>query len=130
MRVQGKSKTRESRFNARIGVVVSLCMLLIGLTQFPFVKADFAGKIFFAVWMFINAACLYQAYRNGFTDSGIEHEVTDHDLEIEGGDSRSRSSGDFAKRIRTIEQLRKEGLISAEEYARKRRDVLDEDWGK
>ena len=35
-----------------------------------------------------------------------------------------------AMRLRQIEQLYREGLLTTEEYELKRQDVLDEDWGK
>ena len=130
MRVRGKSKTKSSKFNARVGFVVCLGMLLAVVPQLEFTKASFGGKIFSAIWVFSIVAGLYQTYRNGFTEDGIEHEVTEHDLEIDGGERKHQSSVDFAKKMRAIENLKKEGLISAAEFERKRKDVLDEDWGK
>lgn len=34
----------------------------------------------------------------------------------------------FARRLRDLEQLRKDGLISQEEYIRKRTEIVDEKW--
>lgn len=130
MKLRGSSKTRESRYNAKVGFIVGIGMLIIVITNFNFSGAGVSGKVFMVLILFALVAGLYQSYRNGFTVNGIEHEVTDHDLRLEGAITSGNSSVDFAKKLRALDNLKKEGLIDEKEYFQKREDILDEDWGK
>ena len=38
------------------------------------------------------------------------------------------TESDFAARLRDLEDLKKEGLLSEEEYQRKRAEIMDEKW--
>jgi len=54
-------------------------------------------------------------------------------LEIEtespaGKEEAGRGKPDFSVRLREVESLRKEGLLTEEEYQRKRKEILDEKW--
>ncbi|GEM_PF-424915 len=43
-------------------------------------------------------------------------------------DSRSTQEVSFAVKLRELESLRKEGLLTEEEYQRKRREIIEEKW--
>jgi hypothetical protein len=52
-------------------------------------------------------------------------------LEIERGTNavqEDAGQGDFEGRLRKLESLRRDGLISEAEYARKRAEILGERW--
>lgn len=136
MRIQGTSKTRESKYNSTVGLIVSVGMLLIALIGFDFSEMPTFGKVFMIFWVFVVLAQGYQHYRNSiFSSRSLHQEVTDHDLKMKGGPSvtsqpRNSANKSHAMRLREIEQLYRDGLITTAEYEAKRNDVLDEDWGK
>lgn len=132
MKFEGTSKTKESKFNATISFIVSIGMLLVVLLAFDFSNMPLFGKIFMIVWVFLAVAQGYQAYRNSiFSNNNLHHEVTDHNLKFkeDANFQRRTSKACYAEKLRKIESLYKDGLLSKEEYLAKRKDVLDEDWG-
>ena len=44
--------------------------------------------------------------------------------------STQNTDKDYAKKLREVQQLYKEGLLTEQEYQEKRNDILDEDWGR
>lgn len=140
MKISGTSKTKESKYNSTVGLFIGIGMLLWALLVFDFSEMPFFAKAFMVVWIGGICAQLYQSYRNSiFSSKSLHYEVTDHDLNIEGVNkfssppshlnSQSAQKG-YAQRIRELEQLYRDGLITTEEYDAKRKDILDEDWGK
>lgn len=135
MRINGTSKTKESKFNSTVGLVISIGMLLLAFTTFDFSSMPPAGKIFMVIWVFGVGAHAYQSYRNSvFSNKDLHHEETNHNLSVSPqtpitAPIKSAKSS-HAKRLREIEQLYLEGLLTTDEYEAKRADVLDEDWGK
>lgn len=133
MRLQGTSKTKESKYNATVSFIVSIGMLLIVFMAFDFASMPGFGKAFIVVWCFVVLAQGYQAFRNSiFSNSSLHHEETDHDLKFNGNTeflSRNPQTC-YAEKLRKVEALYKDGLLSKEEYLSKRKDILDEDWGR
>ncbi len=139
MRLHGTSKTKASKYNSTVGLVASIGMLLFAFIAFDFSTMPLFGKLFMILWVFVVCAQIYQSYRNSiFSNKSLHHEVTDHHLKMSGVNQAkaSRSSNttqaqtNHVMRLRQIEQLYREGLLTTEEYELKRQDVLDEDWGK
>lgn len=136
MRIQGTSKTKESKYNSTVGLIVSIGMLLFVFMAFDFSSMPSFGKLFLVLWCFVVCAQIYQFYRNSiFSNKSLHHEVTDHNLNVSGANKLSSvdttsSAKNHAMRLRQIEQLYRDGLLTTDEYEAKRQDVLDEDWGK
>lgn len=136
MRINGTSKTKESKYNSTVGLIVSIGMLLFAFMAFDFSEMPAFGKLFIVIWVFVVCAQIYQSYRNSiFSNQSLHHEVTDHNLKVSGFNKQNTSNTttpdkSHAMRLRQIEQLYREGLLTTEEYESKRQDVLDEDWGK
>lgn len=132
MRLQGSSKTKESKYNATVSFIVSIGMLLIAFMAFDFSSMPSFVKIFIVVWCFVVITQGYQAFRNSiFSKSSLHQEVTDHDLKFQD-DAQffSRNPHNcYAEKLRKVEALYKDGLLSKEEYLAKRKEILDEDWG-
>jgi hypothetical protein len=133
MRLEGTSKTKESKYNATISFIVSIGMLLVAFLAFDFAYMPGFGKIFMIIWVFVVIAQGYQAFRNSiFSNNSLHHEVTDHNLRFKdkAGLKKQNTQNCYAEKLRKIESLYREGLLSKEEYLAKRKDVLDEDWGR
>ncbi|MDT0630098.1 hypothetical protein [Alteromonas sp. W364] len=89
-------------------------------------------KIVFIIFSFLVFAFAYQAYRNSiFSKKDLPHLVTVHELKAENKlmEINENKPKYYGERLREIEQLYKDELLSEEEYAAKRRDILDENWG-
>lgn len=50
------------------------------------------------------------------------------EVETEAGSSGLEGETNFARKLRDLEQLKTDGLISQEEYSRKRSEVMAEKW--
>jgi len=136
MKIHGTSKTKDSKYNSTVTLVVSVGMLLVVFFAFDFSEMPIFGELFMVLWVFVVCAQIYQSYRNSiFSNKSLHQEVTDHHLTV-SGTQRSNSSNNselannHATRLRQIEQLYRDGLLTTDEYESKRKDVLDEDWGK
>ena len=135
MRLHGTSKTKESKYNATVGLFISVGMLLVALMAFDFSEMPTFGKLFMIFWIGAVCAQIYQSYRNSvFSNKSLHQEVTDHELKINGYKANkhhnTKPENDYALRLRKLENLYKDGLLTTEEYEAKRQDILDEDWGK
>lgn len=136
MKIHGTSKTKESKYNSTVGLITSIGMLLFACAFFDFSEMPTFGKIFIIFWIFAVCAQIYQSYRNSiFSNKSLHHEVTDHSLKVTEHNKQTFSNNQspvksHAMRLKQIEQLYREGLLTTQEYEAKRQDVLDEDWGK
>lgn len=139
MKLTGNSKTRESKYNATVTLFASIGMLVVALIAFDFSDMPTFGKIFLIVWCGVACAQIYQAYRNSiFSNKNLHQEITDHDIKVSSNESNSRNKfpqttdnpeKDYAMRLRKLEGIYRDGLITTAEYEAKRKDILDEDWG-
>lgn len=126
MHLKGRSKARVSKFQGTLGVLVGIGMILVVLCWF-FFKAETLGTIiFFIMWFGIIGASIYQNYTNVVSDEGIPHEEITHDLSIK---TDQGSAICYSEKLRNLEKLKEDGLISEQEYKNKRADIMDEDWG-
>lgn len=131
-----KIKVRPGKTQSKAGFVVGIIFCLIGL----FAVVPIFGP-FGLVWTGMAAWITYSNYRNGFTDKPIADRV----IEIEDdGDSvtimpdmMGRSyeyhaeEADLAKesveeRLKKLQSLYQQALITDEEYEKKRQEILDE----
>ncbi len=147
MKLNGTSKTKESKYNSTVSLFLSIGMLVVVLVAFDFSEMPTFGKLFMILWIGVVCAQIYQSYRNSiFSNKSLHHEITDHDLKISGfkqntspkaestkakaESTKAKPEKDFALRLRKLEGLYRDGLLTTEEYEAKRQDILDEDWGK
>lgn len=132
MQFEGQSKTKESKYNATVSFITSIGMLLLALMVFDVASMPAFAKVFMALWIFMVIAQGYQAYRNSiFSKQSLHQQVTDHDLHLTGNPEPSKPTQQLchAEKLRKVEQLYQEGLLTKDEYLAKRKDILDEDWG-
>ncbi len=109
----GRTESQFAFFIGLIFVTIGIVMVLAALlTPIPAVTTLPFG-IF---WMIISGFNTYRAYKNGFTEKGMAH------YEIEMDDS------DFDTKLRKLEMLKKDGLISQTEYQQKRNQIMSERW--
>ncbi len=99
-----------------VGMVVSLVLFFLA----PAVGAVFFVSLCVMMLLGITGYHLSNATRPG----GVHHTTFSFDAEAGGDDPPF----DFSSRLRDLERLRAEGLISDEEHRRKRSEILEKRW--
>ena len=121
-----------SALQAKLGIVVISMFLVFGLVLAPVALSNSSGEdaSFFvaigAFWLIWMVACtglivffsrLIKAAKDSPTDSLAE-------IRIE----TDASTNDFETRLRSLEKIRQDCLISEEEYRLKRSQILEDKW--
>jgi len=123
---------KMTSLQAKIGIVVISLFLVFGLVLALVALNDTSGEdtsfyiaigAFFLIW---NVACigmivffsrLIKAAKDSPADSLAE-------IRIEN----DASTNDFETRLRSLEKLKQDGLVSEEEYRLKRSQILEDKW--
>ena len=100
---------------AAVGVGMVVCVLSF------FLSPALGGALFVVLWLGTVVAIVGYHLRNATSRAGVSH--TEYTFEG-GGAGRA----DFADRLRDLEGLRADGLVTEDEYRRKRADIIGEDW--
>ncbi len=131
-----KIKVRPGKTQSKAGFVVGIVFCLIGV----FMVIPMAGP-FGLLWTGAAAWITYSNYRNGFTDRPISNQVIE--IEENGNDVTvtKRAFGEMQvshegkddseneeieSRLRKLQSLYEQGLITQEEYGKKRQEILEE----
>ncbi|MBR6615898.1 MAG: SHOCT domain-containing protein [Lachnospiraceae bacterium] len=130
-----KIKVRPGKTQSKAGFIVGIVFCLIGV----FVAIPMAG-LFGVLWTGVAVWITYSHYRNGFTDKPISNRVIE--IEDDGNSATVRtgvfddfrtsydvsmeSDGeDIESRLRKLQSLYQQGLITAEEYEKKKQEILE-----
>lgn len=125
---------RPSKGQSKLGFGVGIIFCLIGL----FIAIPTFGP-FGIFWTAIAGWITYSHYKNGFTDKPIDSHV----IEIEddgqdvtvtrhGGyrtysyDTKVTSAEEAEERLKKLQSLYNQSLITYEEYEQKKKEILDE----
>ncbi len=137
-----RATLRPSPTSSIVTLIMSLLFLIFGLVFFFTVIGEIKEErglvsFFFLIWLGICIAMAVYSIINlsSFKESKPNPAALEV-LEIErdsgkGASGREGEAGgkpDFSVRLREVEALRKEGLLTEEEYQRKRKEILDEKW--
>lgn len=106
-----KIHVRPGKSQSKFGFIVGLLFCLLGL----FVAIPIFGP-FGIIWTGMAALITFINYRNGFTDKQIDSHVID----IE------ESRKDVESRLRKLQSLYDQALITREEYEQKKKDILED----
>jgi len=117
-------KVRPSKPASLFGMILGIIFVLIGLS----VAIPSAG-IFGVLWTLIAVGITgFQAY-NFFSDKGATSWEIDIDDYNKGESKELESiSNDFEVKLRKLHKLKEDGLITEEEFQKKREEVLREKW--
>lgn len=127
---------RPGKGQSKMGFGVGIIFCLIGL----FVAIPTFG-LFGIFWTAVAAWITYVNYRNGFTDEQIDSHVIE--VEDDGSDATMTTYGgyrsysydieddaenrdDMESRLRKLQNLYEQSLITYEEYEQKKKEILDE----
>lgn len=121
-----KIRVKPSRPASLFGLIAGVIFVLIGIT----IAIPTFG-LFGVFWTLCAVAITgFQAYSFFSPSGGATWEV---DIDSEGNGpmdhpSTSEIRDDFETRLRKLNRLKEEGLISEEEFQRKREEILREKW--
>ena len=128
---------RPGKGQSKVGFAVGIIFCLLGVVV---VIPTFG--LFGIFWTAVAGWIAYSHYRNGFTDEPLDTHVIDIEDDGQnvtatryGGGYRSYSSeeealvngaGDMESRLRKLQSLYDQSLITYEEYEQKKKEILDE----
>lgn len=122
---------RPGRGQSKLGFVVGIVFCLIGVVM---VIPTFG--LFGIFWTAIAGWITYVNYKNGFTDEQIDSHVID--IEDNGQDitvtrhggyhtySYDTKENDMETRLRKLQNLYDQSLITYDEYEQKKKEILEE----
>ena len=113
-------KVKPSKTQSTFGFIVGLIFIGVGV----FVVIPSAGG-FGVIWTLMAVIITIINGLNAFTDNGVPTHTINADID---GISTVSSEYDFADKLRELETLYEDGLITHEEYTRKRQEILDKNW--
>lgn len=111
-------RVKPSKASSLMGMIVGSIFVLIGLT----VVIPNVG-MFGVFWTLIAVTIAGTNAYNFFSAEG----VASMEMDIDSSEV-SISPDDFSVRLRKLNQLRDDGLISEDEFYEKRREILEEKW--
>lgn len=126
-----------TRTGAKAGIVGATLFLLFGLGFGFVVLQDMPDSetglkslvgAFFFIWavVCVTMIVIYRRVLKKPTDSG-GNSLVDLDYATTG-DTGAAGGGDFDTRLRKLEQLKRDGLITEAEYLGKREEILEGKW--
>ncbi len=116
-----KPSKEISKFSFFIGLLfcgLGVIIIFLGLlTPLPFMIVPFG-----IIWTSMAIFNTYRAYKNGFTEKGLAI------YEIDSYSNDNKNEHDFEEKLRKIEKLKEDGLISEYEYNQKRSEIMKKEW--
>lgn len=107
-------KVKPGKTQSKLGFVVGLIFVLIG-----FVVVIPTFGVFGIFWTAVAGFIAYSHYKNGFTEEGM----ATHEIII---DESKDESEDIEAKLKKLDSLYQQGLITREEYDEKRKEFLAE----
>jgi hypothetical protein len=112
-------RVKPSRPQAALAMVAGIAFVGFGvLVLMPKFGA------FGILWTLMALASTIYFAINVFSPRGLAH----MEIDIENGEESPERQLQFDERLRRLERLREEQLISAEEYQRKREEIMGQAW--
>ena len=114
-----KIKVRPGKTQSKFGFVVGIVFVLIGCVVVIPIFGPFG-----ILWTAAAGFIAYSHYKNAYTKEGMPtHETVIEDNE---GYEENSTIEDIEAKLKKLESLYNQGLISQEEYQEKRKEFLEE----
>ena len=119
-----KAFVRPGKIASVMGIVVGIVMLILGMIFFSFLQNDGSdiGQVFMAFWMLILIMIIAYYLYNLNSQNSASAAMAEIELDMQN----SGSSGE--EKLRSLERLKKEQLITEEEYQQKRKEIMQQKW--
>jgi hypothetical protein len=112
-------RVKPSRSQAALGMVMGIVFVGIGILVVIPIFGPFG-----MIWTLMSLALAVYFAINVFSSRGLAHT----EIDIENGAKPEEGELQFDERLRRLERLREERLISADEYQRKREEIMGQSW--
>ena len=116
-----RASVKPSKLSAAIGLVVGIVFIGIGLTTVIPMVGEFG-----VAWLLVAAAITGYNALNLFSEKGVASEVIDFETRPE---ARGAADADVPRspeqRLARLDDLRRQGLVTEQEYAEQRKRILD-----
>lgn len=116
-------KVKPGKTQSQFGFAVGIIFVIIGCVVVIPIFGPFG-----ILWTIIAGFIAFSNYKNGFSDEGIAtHEIVIEDDEnYYGGYTKDDTNdGDIEEKLKKLESLYNQGLITREEYDGKRKELLE-----
>ena len=115
---------RPGRAASLAGLLVGVAFLVFGIVFLVVLLQEdsMVGVAFMSLWIFVVGLIIALNAYHLITRKAML------DIDTEGGTAIPGSDADFDRKLRRLEDLKKDRLISEEEYKRKRAEILDQKW--
>lgn len=127
---QRRIKVKPGKTQSKFGFIVGIVFCIIGCV----VVIPMAG-LFGVLWTGIAVVITVMNYKNGFSEEGVAtHEIVidesedtvEWDWSTAGDSQKSESSGeDIEAKLKKLNSLYEQGLITASEFEAKRKKLLE-----
>ncbi|MFH0999948.1 MAG: SHOCT domain-containing protein [Bacteroidota bacterium] len=119
---------KPTKANLVVGIIVTAFFAIFGIVFFAVLASEGSaiGMGFMVFWLLIvfviGGSYVYSLLKYNKNDDMITAGVIDLD-EVDG-----KTSISFDEKLRKLEQLKKEGLISEKEFNTKRNEIMNQKW--
>ncbi|KIL53759.1 hypothetical protein KP77_00200 [Jeotgalibacillus alimentarius] len=115
----GRYRVRPSKGASTFAMAGGIAFLILGIT----VAIPQFG-LFGVIWTLIAAGITIFHAINAFSDKG----VSEYDVNIEDQPLSNTTGDSYEEKIRQLHRLKEEGLITEEEFQKKKTELLNEKW--
>lgn len=120
-----KAYVRPGKMGSVIGIIAGCGMLLFGMVFFSLLRDDGSsiGQIFMTFWMLMLIIII--AYNVYNLKSQKASSVAMEEIELDLPDG---NKGTVEEKLHSLERMKKERLITEEEYQQKRKEIMQQKW--
>jgi amino acid permease len=119
-----KAYVRPGKMASVIGIIAASVMLIFGIVFFGLLLEEGSGigQIFVAFWMLIVILMIAYYVHNLKSGKASSSAMAEIDLEM------PESGPTVEEKLRSLERLKKDRLITEEEYLQKRKEIMQQKW--
>lgn len=119
-----KAYVRPGKMASVIGIIAAGVMLIFGIVFFGLLQEEGSGigQIFVALWMLIIILMIAYYVYNLMSGKASSSAMAEIDLEM------AESGHTAEEKLRSLERMKKDRLITEEEYRQKRQEILQQKW--
>lgn len=111
-------KVKPSKGQSTISFIIGIIFCVLGV----FVVIPQFGP-FGIIWTLVAASITFINYKNAFTEEGI---ATQEIIVDEGNIFQYEETNNIEERLKKVESLYQQGLITSDEYDQKRKELIDQ----
>ena len=116
--VAGKVRVRPSKSQSLVGMIGGAVFVIIGFSLIP------TMGVFGIIWTLMALAIGGLHAYNFFSNRG----VASWEIDVDSNNGTANREGDFEARLRKLNKLKEDGLITENEFEKKRIEIMKSEW--